>query len=171
MEKPEIKGICDEIVFTRFFMSHIQALRNFLYFRFGNDEAADDIAQESFVKLWQNCAEVRHPKSFIYTVARNAALNHVAYQKVVLNYEQNHQQNQLDYDTPEFLIEQEEFRQKLERAIDGLTPAQREALLLNRIEGKKYREIADMLGISIKAVEKRIHGALVSMNEQIENFR
>ncbi len=41
--------------------------------RVTRDEAADDIAQESFVKLWQNCAEVRHPKSFIYTVARNAA--------------------------------------------------------------------------------------------------
>jgi RNA polymerase sigma factor (sigma-70 family) len=171
MEKPEHKGICDEIIFTRFFRSHIQPLRNFLYFRFGNDEAADDIAQESFVKLWQNCSEVRHPKSFLYTVARNAALNDVAHQKMVLNYAQSNPGNETDNASPEFLLEEEEFRQKLERAIDGLTAAQREALLLNRIEGKKYREIADMLGISVKAVEKRIHGALVSLDQQIENFR
>jgi RNA polymerase sigma factor (sigma-70 family) len=63
------------------------------------------------------------------------------------------------------------FRQKFDKALAGLTEAQRTALLLNRIEGKKYREIAEMLGISVKAVEKRIHGALQYLSEHIENFR
>jgi RNA polymerase sigma-70 factor (ECF subfamily) len=52
-----------------------------------------------------------------------------------------------------------------------LTEAQRTAFLLHRIEGKKYQEIADMLGISVKAVEKRIHGALVTLREEIEQFK
>ncbi|SCY21385.1 RNA polymerase sigma factor [Flavobacterium caeni] len=171
MEPSEKKGICDEPVFTRFFQTHVKALRNFLYFRFGDADAADDIAQDAFVKLWQHCAEVQHPKAFVYKVARNASINHAASQKVALQYAQQKNESTADHVSPEFLIEQDEFQQKLERALNGLTPAQREALLLNRVEGKKYREIAEMLGISMKAVEKRIHGALVSLESQIENFR
>ncbi len=171
MEKPETKGICDEIIFTEFFRTHIRALRNYLFYKFGDDGLADDLAQEAFVKLWQNCAEVRLPKSFVYKVANNAALNHVAVQKVKLKYTDSQSAPVADYTSPEFLMEEEEFRQKFDRAIAGLTEAQRTAILLNRVEGKKYREIAEMLGISVKAVEKRISGALLSLREQIENFR
>lgn len=171
MDKPELQGICSENIFTRFFNLHIKGLRNYLYFKFGNPDLADDLAQDAFIKLWQNCAEVRHPKSFVFTVANNAAINHTKYEKVVLAYANSHTGNATDYSSPEFLAEEEEFRQKFDRAIASLTEAQRTALLLNRIEGKKYKEIAEMLGISVKAVEKRIHGALVSLREQIDNFR
>lgn len=171
MKEPELQGICTESVFTRFFNKNFYALRNYLYFKFGNDALADDMAQDAFVKLWQHCSEVRHPKSFLYRAANNATLNQVAFQKVQLKYAANNPQNELDHAHPEYLIEEQEFRVKFEKAIAGLTQAQRVALLLNRVEGKKYREIADLLGISMKAVEKRIHGALVSMREQIDNFR
>lgn len=171
MQPPEKKDICDKLFFSAFFRSHARALRNFLYFRFGDKDLADDITQETFLKLWQNCASVRSPKSFIYTVAKNSALNHTAYQKVAFKYAESNQGKSTDFESPDFKMEEEEFRQKFEKAIAGLTEAQRTALLLNRIEGKKYKEIAEMLGISVKAVEKRIHGALVALSEKIENFR
>lgn len=171
MEKPEKQGICDKIIFTDFFNAHARALRNFIFFRFGDEDMAEDITQETFIKLWQNCADVRQPKSFIYTVAKNSALNHTAQKKVALSYAENNPGRGIDNQNPEYIMEEEDFRKKFDRAIDGLTEAQRTALLLNRIEGKKYKEIAEMLGISVKAVEKRIHGALLAMSEQIENFR
>ena len=46
---------------------------------------------------------------------------------------------------------------------------QKEVFLLSRIEKMKYREIAEMLGISVKAVEKRMHLALLEMEEKIGN--
>src|SRR3970282_20687 len=55
--------------------------------------------------------------------------------------------------SPEYLFEEEEFKQKLTKAIASLNEAQREVFLLNRIEGKKYREIAELLNISQKTVE------------------
>lgn len=171
MEKPDSQSICDKIFFTTFFKEHAKALRNFLYYKFGDADLADDITQESFIKLWQNCADVRQPKSFIYTVAKNSALNHAAFQKVVLKYAENNPGRINDNQTPDYIMEEEEFRAKFDRALASLTEAQRVALLLNRVEGKKYREIAEMLDISVKAVEKRIHGALLAMSEQIENFR
>jgi RNA polymerase sigma-70 factor (family 1) len=173
MDNTSTTGVCDELVFSTFFKSHVKSLRNYLYYKFGNEEKANDITQDSFIKLWENCKNVplEKAKSYIYTIASNASLNEIAHQKVVLRYAQSHTGNDRTNLNPEFLIEEDQFKQKLEKAIDKLTEAQRTAFLLHRIEGKKYQEIADMLSISVKAVEKRIHGALVTLREEIEQFK
>ena len=72
--------------------------------------------------------------------------------------------------SPEYLLEEEEFKIKLQNAIASLTEAQREVFLMNRIDGKKYKEIAELLDISQKAVEKRMSAALKILKEQIENI-
>lgn len=171
--KDTLKGICEEITFSEFFRSHAKTLRNYLFYKFGNEEQAEDVVQEAFIKLWQNCAEVplEKAKSFLYTVANNTSLNHIAHHKVVLNYAKKATTPRADKNNPEFLMEEEQFKVKLQKAIGKLTEAQRSAFLLHRIDGKKYHEIAEILGISVKAVEKRIHGALVELRKQIENFR
>jgi RNA polymerase sigma-70 factor (ECF subfamily) len=173
MEKPRTMDICNELIFSAFFKANVKTLRNYLFFKFGNEEQANDIAQEAFIKLWENCATVpeEKAKSYIYTVANNATLNQIAHQKVVLNYEKSNFNSDENHLTPEFLIEEEQFKTKLEKAISNLTEAQRIAFLLNRIEGKKYKEIAALLNISIKAVEKRMHGALVSLRTEIEQIK
>lgn len=173
MKTQDIVGICDEIVFSSFFKNNIKVLRNYLYFKYGNEEQANDMAQDAFIKLWEKCSDVppEKAKSFLYTVANNATLNQIAHQKVVLNYTKN--TNHKDYTnlSPEFILEEEQFKIKLEKAIQNLTEAQRTAFLLNRIEGKKYTEIAEILDLSVKAVEKRIHGALISLRTNIEGFK
>jgi RNA polymerase sigma-70 factor (family 1) len=173
MEETNSKGICEELIFSGFFKANVKSLRNYLYFKFGNEEKANDITQDSFIKLWENCQKVplEKAKSYIYTIANNASLNEIAHQKVVLRYAQHNTENDRTNLSPEFLIEEEEFKQKLEKAIEKLTEAQRTAFLLHRIEGKKYQEIAVMLDISVKAVEKRIHGALVTLRQEIEQFK
>lgn len=168
-----LPGICEESVFSRFFAAHIKALRNYLYFKYGNEEQANDMAQDAFIKVWENCRNIPQDKakSFLYTVANNASLNQIAHQKVVLRYAQTANHEHADHVNPEYMVEEDQFKDKLEKAIGSLTEAQRTAFLLNRIEGKKYHEIAEMLGISVKAVEKRISGALASLREQIEQMR
>ncbi|MBL0012779.1 MAG: sigma-70 family RNA polymerase sigma factor [Flavobacterium sp.] len=173
MNSYQSKGICDENLFSAFFKNNVKSLRNYLYFKFGNEEQSNDMAQEAFIKLWENCSDVppEKAKSFLYTVANNASLNQIAHQKVVLNYSKNNSLNDRTNISPEFIIEEDEFKVKLEKAIANLTEGQRTAFLLNRIEGKKYAEIAVMLDISVKAVEKRIHGALISLRANIEQFK
>lgn len=173
MKKTESKGICNEFIFSEFFKSNVKSLRNYLYFKFGNQEQANDISQEAFIKLWENCSNVpqEKAKSYLYTVANNTSLNQIAHQKVVLNYAKNNINSDETNLSPEFLIEEAQFKIKLEKAINNLTEGQRTAFLLNRIEGKKYKEIAEMLNISVKAVEKRIHGALLSLRIKIEELK
>ncbi|GAB5524599.1 MAG: hypothetical protein Roseis2KO_24710 [Roseivirga sp.] len=62
-------------------------------------------------------------------------------------------------------MEYNEFESTITQAIDQLPEGQREVFLLNRIEKKTYVEIAEMLEVSVKAVEKRMHKALVKLRK------
>ena len=73
-------------------------------------------------------------------------------------------------ESPEFLMEEDEYREKLQKAIASLTEPQRVAFLMNRTEGKRFKEIAEILGISTKAVEKRIYGALKKLRKEIDGI-
>ena len=67
-------------------------------------------------------------------------------------------------------MEEQEYMQKLQSALSSLTDAQRTAFMMNRVEGKRHKEIAELLGISTKAVEKRIYGALKKLREDIKEL-
>ncbi|RKS03662.1 MULTISPECIES: RNA polymerase sigma factor [unclassified Flavobacterium] len=173
MSNKELSGICKENVFSGFFKSHAKALRNYLYYKFGNEDQAEDVTQEAFIKLWQNCADVpiEKAKSYVYTIANNASLNVIAHQKVVLNYAKSSPNKDTTNESPEFILEEDEFKSKLLKAIGKLNETQRVAFLMHRIDGKKYAEIATELDISIKAVEKRIHLALVELRKEFDHFK
>lgn len=122
------------------------------------------------MKLWQNCASVpiEKAKSYIYTIANNSSLNEIAHQKVVLRYEKNFTGQDKTNENPEYILEEKQFQSKLLHAIENLNKKQRTAFLMHRIDGKKYSEIAADLNISVKAVEKRIHLALLSLRKEID---
>ena len=169
MEKNQ--SVCEPKIFEEVYNAQAKTLRNFIYYKCGDAAAADDFVQEAFVKLWKNCAKVliEKAKSFLFTVANNLFLNDYAHKKVVLKHQQNitlHQTNE----SPEFLMEEKEFMVKLQNAISDLPEKQREVFLLNRIDKKKYREIAELLDISIKTVEKRMSLALKTLREKIGNI-
>lgn len=173
MGDPTITGLCKEKNFSDFFKKQARPLRNFLIYKFGNEQQAEDITQEAFIKLWKNCVDVplEKAKSYLYTIASNASLNTIAHEKVKLNYKKGHFHNDRSDENPEFLLEEAQFREKLLQAIANLNETQRVAFLMHRIDGKKYAEIADELDISVKAVEKRIHLALSELRKEFEHFR
>ncbi|NAY92974.1 sigma-70 family RNA polymerase sigma factor [Muricauda sp. JGD-17] len=163
-------NVCEEQIFNTIFKTNSKTIFNYIYYKFGNEERAHDAVQEAFVKLWENCGKVTpdKAKSFVYKVANNLSLNMIKAEKVRLNYTKN--ANERFGESPEFLLEEKEFQQKLDRALNALPENQRTTFLLNRIDGKKYAEIAEMEGVSIKAIEKRMHLALKSLREQIDGI-
>ena len=164
-------NFCNEKVFTDFFLNQSKLLNNYIYYKCGNMDLASDIVQEAFIKFWNNCKKVLPGKAkpFLYTIANNLFFNEYSKSKVVMNFKNSQTKNYTN-ESPEFLLEEKEFDVKLQRAISNLTEAQRTAFLMNRIDGKKYKEIAEFLNISVKAVEKRIHNALLSLRKEIENL-
>ncbi len=162
---------CKEEVFNRIYRDHSQSLHNFVFFKCADAAQSHDITQEAFIKLWNNCKKVtpEKAKSFLYTVSNNLFLNTVAHKKVVLNFIKE-KKTILNEQSPQYLLEEKEFGERLSKAIANLTEIQRTAFLLSRVEGKKYKEIAEILGISEKAAGKRIHDALEALRIQIENI-
>lgn len=168
-EKTEKRNICKEKVFKDLFLSYSKDLHDFLYYKFGANNNPQDIVQTAFEKLWNNCANVtpEKAKSYLFTIANNEMLNAISRKKTALNY-QLEGSKQYTNESPEFLLEEKEYHDRLQKALEELTEEQRTTFLLNRIEGKKHREIAEMLGISRKAVEKRIYTALKILKEKVE---
>ena len=164
----DLNKICNQKVFESLFNRYAKDLRRFLFFKTRDMDLAEDILQDSFVKLWDNCDKVSYDKakSFLFTVANNMFLNHVKHKKVV-NEHQKRSLKSSNYETPEYLLIEKEFLVKIEDAISSLPEKQKEVFLLSRMEKKKYKEIAEMLRISVKAVEKRMHLALFKMKEKI----
>ena len=171
MKPVQDKNYCDEKKFSDFFLSHSKNLNNYIYYKCGNLDLAKDIVQDAFLKFWNNCEKAipGKAKSYLYTIATNLFLNEFAKSTVVLKFK-TQKKTDVTNENPEYLMEEKQFGEKLETAISNLTEAQRIAFLMNRIDGKKYSEIAEILNISVKAVEKRIHGALVNLRKNIENI-
>jgi RNA polymerase sigma-70 factor (ECF subfamily) len=171
MKQPLQDNICEEQLFERLYKKHSKNLHDFLYYKFGEHLNPQDKVQEAFIKLWQNCGKISPPKakSFLFTTANNLMLNAVAHQKVVLKYTKIPQKHATN-ESPEFVMQEKEYHQKLQNAIANLTEAQRVAFLMNRVEGKRFKEIAGLLDISTKAVEKRIYGALKKLRKEIDGI-
>ena len=70
-------------------------------------------------------------------------------------------------ESPEFLLELKDFDERLQRSISNLPEKCRVVFLMNRIDNLKYHEIATTLGLTQKAVEKRMSKALSILKETI----
>ncbi|MCB0463570.1 MAG: sigma-70 family RNA polymerase sigma factor [Flavobacteriaceae bacterium] len=171
MTKDLNDNICNETLFASIFEKYSKDLHDFLYYKFGEAYNPKDQVQDAFIKLWENCGKVTpsKAKSFLFTVANNLTLNLTAHKKVVLKYQQQKPKHYTN-ENPQFILEGDEYMQKLQKALANLSEAQRTAFMLNRIEGKKHKDIAELLGISQKAVEKRIYGALKKLREDIKEI-
>lgn len=163
--------LCSEAVFKSVFDSHFKLLRNFLVFKFKSIDRAEDTAQNAFVVLWENCGKLQseQARSFLFTTAIRLSLNMIKHDKIVTNFGLQSNPKETHGETPEFLLEESELQRQLEKAIQDLPEKQRTVFLMNRLENQSYSEIASLLNLSVKAVEKRMHLALVSLRKVIKN--
>ncbi|NJB84671.1 RNA polymerase sigma-70 factor (ECF subfamily) [Lewinella marina] len=160
-----VAGVCAEAVYEGLFTRLSPALYRFLYYRCGDPALAADLVQEAFLRLWENCARVMPDKAraYVYQVGQNAFLKTKARGRVREKYRLRVAPREATTEDPQFTLEEAEFAERLSQALTALPSASREVFLLNRVDGLKYREIAELLGISQKAVEKRMHRALVEL--------
>ena len=169
----EEQNICKDDVYNDLFMSLSRPLRNFLIYKGSETEQANDLVQDAFIKLWENCKKILpdKAKSYLFTIANNALKNEFSHLKVQFKYTNAQATNKVNIETPEFKMEEKEFKEKLNHSIDSLPENQREVFLLSRIEKKKNKEIAELLNLSVKAIEKRMGLALKHIRKQIVNFK
>ncbi len=166
------ESICEEENYNTVYRRDAEKLRNYLYYQCKDLELAEDLTQEAFIRLWNKCKEVILAKvtGFLYTVARNLFLDQTRKEKLVLRFVKG-QTPPIDKEDPHYLLRTEEFRAQIERSISNLPDGQREVFLMNRIDKRTYKEIAELLQISQTAVEKRMGKALLRLRDNIKEFK
>ena len=155
--------------FKNIFDKYYDNIRNFLYYRSGNIETAEDLVQDVFLRLWENREKIREESvgGYLYTIAANLIKNHYRRNEISYHFINSLTQKN-NSESPEFLMEMQEFDHRLQQTLAAMPEKSRDVFLMNRIDGLTYGEIADRLQLSIKAVEKRMHKALLFLKEHLD---
>lgn len=171
MEKELETTVCEERIFESLYRKLSKSIHDFLYYKYGSSCNPNDTTQEAFLKLWKNCSAVSpaKAKSFLFTVANNMVLNHLKHEKVKLNYQKTTKKTHSNI-SPEFIMQETEFLEKYNAVLASMKEEYRVAFLLNKAENKKQKEIADLLGVTVKVVEYRVYKAFTILKEQLEGF-
>jgi len=150
-------------VYGRELFMHIQNMTK-------DAEAAEELLQDVFMKVWDNRTTIDADRSFrawLYTVARNAVYN---YYRQVAKDQKIQEQLYLHFESLYHLETDDDIRDKQEallaKALDSLTERRRTVFTLCKIEGKSYEEVASQLGISVSTVSNM----MVKSNQQIRRF-
>lgn len=153
-----------KILFDKYF----DLVRRHIYYRCGDTELATDIAQETLMRIWDKklIPEKGKELALLYKIAINLLISRKRRDQTAMTYRQSLVIRN-DSETPTEQLEYKEVKQKYEQALIKLTEKQREVFLMSRVEDLSYKEIADQLGISVKAVEKRMSQTLVCLRKAL----
>lgn len=148
-----------------------------------NEDEAQDLSQEAWVKGWQRLHQFQGESSFATWMTRiviNLCLDQIRRQKKakVESFEQIEEdqggvERQLPVETinPTEGLEKDELRKRIDEAMTKLTEAHRTVLVLHEFEGLEYKEIAKRIGISIGTVMSRLFYARRRLASLLRNLQ
>jgi RNA polymerase sigma-70 factor (ECF subfamily) len=136
---------------------------------------AEDLTQETFLRLCRHLQDDKpldNPKAWLLTVANNLAIDikrRLVFEKDLdeLAWQEIEEAQSSRSPDPQTLLIAEERLNRLHTAVINLTPLQRECLHL-RAEGLRYREIAEMLDLSISTVVDAVRRATVKLARELD---
>jgi RNA polymerase sigma-70 factor, ECF subfamily len=160
-----------ELLFRKYYVRLCAFANKFL----NDHEEAQEIVQDVFVKIWEgrnNIDPEDSLKSYVFKIAQNLSLNKLRRKKVELGYTEIYKLvyiEQQEFSAHESLLARE-LEENIACSIEKLPAECRKIFKLSRIEGLKYKEIADNLHISIKTVEAQMSKALRSLRIALSDY-
>jgi len=166
-----------EATFRNYFRQMYPQLA-FYAVRLVGDDDAEDILQEAFIELWNHQQQIdseSHCKSFLYRVIYTRALNVIKHRKVTLDYTAAVKDVELkrlgyydpadSYDTT--YLERTELHAVIEAAINELPDKGRQIFMMSYVHGMRSKEIAHVMGISVRTVEVHIYRSLKFLRSRL----
>lgn len=164
----------DKSVFSAIFKFYYEDLVMFARTYFNEIETAEEIVQDTFVKIWEEHKSLKinvSLKSFLLKSVQNKCIDTFRRRKVKQNYINNTTGSYINYDySIDNYIFNSELESLIKTALDKLSPEISYVFLMNRYEGLKYGEIAKKLNISVRTVEARIGKALCFLREELKDY-
>ncbi|WP_252940007.1 RNA polymerase sigma-70 factor [Roseivirga pacifica] len=167
-----IKG--DEQAFSQLFQMYYDDACRYIIRIIRDQDTAEEIAQATFVNLWEKRDLIKADvsfKSYLFRSVYNTALNYLKHQKVVATYVSRKQEN-IDVAKKSYVSHQPDFelQKRIDDALESLPPQCQRVFRLSREDGMKYHEIADELGISKKTVEVHMGKALRILRDHLSDY-
>lgn len=136
-----------------------------------DDEASKDVVADAFELVWRRLqdSDVDKLSSYLLTAVKNVCLDYIRKQNIRNRYVQASVQavGKLSFNPEEVDLHEEKI-QTIMRSLDELTPRTRQIVTMCYVQRKKYREVAEELGISESAVKKHIMQALSYMRQKFK---
>jgi RNA polymerase sigma-70 factor (ECF subfamily) len=162
--------------FERIFREYYSSLYQYAFSITGQKEQAEEIIQDIFYVIWKDREKIqifRSLQSYLYKSVRNRSLQYLEHLQVRNQYCENmaYQTITTAEPTPGEILEQKELEKILTQTINKLPERCRQIFQMHRIKGKKNREIAESLSISIKTVEAEMTKAYRILRKELAQYR
>ena len=161
MKKEEFKILFD---------AYFEDVRRYVLYRSGDEDIATDIAQDTFMRVWekQMIVDPKRAKGLLFKIAGDFFISQYRRKQVATNFLNAFEPINKSL-TPEDEINFQELKNAYDAALKSMPEKQRTVFLMNRIDELKYKEIADQLGLSVKAIEKRMSQALEHLKVNLKD--
>jgi RNA polymerase sigma-70 factor (family 1) len=158
----------DQTAYKELFLLLHGRLKQFAYSILKSSEEAEELVSDVFIRIWQKndqLTTIESPLFYFYATVKNLAINRLNKQKrqVGLSAEDWFVQMNSIYFDPEQLMMTEEMVRQIRLAVNNLPPRCRLIFKLVKEDGLKYREVAELLQLSIKTIEAQMAIALRRM--------
>lgn len=164
----------NERAFQCLFERHRSKIYNYLFSIVKSREIAEELVIDVFLKLWigrELLTEIQNMDAFLHKVAYNKAIDflritsrNIALQKVVNREIESSREREADY-----RLQEQEYREIINRAIQQLSPQRRMVFTLSRVEGLNYDQIAKQLHLSRNTVRNTMADTLRSIRSYLLN--
>jgi len=141
-----------------------------------NYDDADDITQEVFIKVYNNLDKFKGNSSFktwLYRITVNLSINFLRKKKIFrffsLDNKEINENFQIDFSTPDKVLEDKEFNTKFLSIIAKLPEKQRETFALRYYEEMPYEEISKLLGTSVGGLKANYHQAVKKITNMLKS--
>lgn len=166
----------EEQGFNYFFHLYYKPLVHFAFTIVNSKEAAEDIVEDSFVKLWEKRETIESAagiKPYLYTTVRNSCINlfhREGYHNGYLNSITNEIGKKFEHDVSHKIIMAEAMSQ-VYSTLETLPPQSSEIIRMYYMEGRNLNEIADELHLTLPAVKSRKAKALKLLQQQLPHLK
>ncbi len=165
----------DKGAFHQLFKKYHPVLFRFIVYRVKDEDLAEDIVQDTFLKIWNIRDTLDPSKSFFSLIAKigtNLCYDHFRYQEVRVRHKDTiPKPRESYYDNPEAAHDLIVLRGVINKAVNEHLPEKcREVFILSRMEKLANKEIAAILGLSRRTVENQLYRALKILKKQLKNY-
>ncbi len=155
--------------FKILFDLYFEDIRRYLYYRSGDTSVSTDLAQDTFMRVWEKQMDLQagKDKGLLYKIAGDLYISFTRRERLRREAPDKIRFGPRD-SSPEEELQYKELEEKYEKVLMKLPENQRITFLMSRTEELSYQEIATRLSLSVKAIEKRMSGALARLRKDLE---